>query len=214
MQIAEGIDNAELTGHIWSVSRPSNPDVRQRLLAAGGQLIHKNGFNGCGVQEITAAAGIPKGSFYNYFRTKEEFAVAVLEQYWLSIDDGYSAILQDARRAPLDRVRRYFKELSAEKEKNRFALGCLIGNLSHELPNISEAGRSTLSGLFRRWELLLATCLKEAQADKSLAPARDAHELAAVLIESWEGAVMRTKVDRKAKAFRRFESLVLDALLK
>jgi TetR/AcrR family transcriptional regulator, transcriptional repressor for nem operon len=195
------------------VPRPQNPEIRRRLLAAGEQLIHKNGFNGCGVQEITAAAGIPKGSFYNYFETKEAFAIAVLEAYWSSINERFSGILRDTRSKPLDRVRRYFKWMSEAKEQQRFTLGCLIGNLSLELSDLSPESRRTLSGLFRRGETLLAECLCEAQADKSLPSDRDVHELAAVLIEAWEGAVMRSKVDRKAKAYKRFESLVLESLL-
>ncbi len=71
--------------------RPQNPDVRKRLMAAGQQLFLTQGFNGCGVQEITSAAEVPKGSFYSYFETKEAFALAVLEEFWIGVEKKFGA---------------------------------------------------------------------------------------------------------------------------
>jgi TetR/AcrR family transcriptional repressor of nem operon len=60
----------------------ARPNVRERLLDAGVEIFHRCGFNGCGVQEITEAAGVPKGSFYNHFASKEALGAAVLDSYW------------------------------------------------------------------------------------------------------------------------------------
>ena len=60
----------------------ARPNVRERLLDAGVEIFHRCGFNGCGVQEITEAAGVPKGSFYNHFASKEALGAAVLDRYW------------------------------------------------------------------------------------------------------------------------------------
>ena len=62
--------------------RPANPETRSRLLERGADLICSRGFNAIGLQEITDAAGVPKGSFYNYFDSKEAFAVEILSEYW------------------------------------------------------------------------------------------------------------------------------------
>ena len=64
------------------MARPSSQDVRERLLEAGVQTFSKSGFNGCSVQDITDAAGVPKGSFYNHFESKEALGAAALEHYW------------------------------------------------------------------------------------------------------------------------------------
>ena len=85
------------------------------------------GFNATGVQEITAAAGVPKGSFYNYFDSKEAFAVAVLTEYWDAVVAEYGAILTERRTPPLSRIARYFAGLAEFHERRRYAVGCLIG---------------------------------------------------------------------------------------
>src|SRR5258708_21357402 len=103
------------------MARPPNPDVHRRLLEAGQELFITRGFNGCGVQEITAEAGIPKGSVYSYFTSKEAFAVAVLEEYWNGVEKKFGGILRDATPKPLDWVLPYSMALSDAKPRSRYA---------------------------------------------------------------------------------------------
>jgi len=194
--------------------RPANPEVRSRLLAAGRDVVLELGFNGCGVQDITAAAEVPKGSFYNYFDSKESFAGEILEGYWLSIEARHGPLLYDARVRPLERVARFFHALSEDHRRHDFTLGCLIGNLSLELSNNSAETRQVLSGVLGRWESALGACLREAQERGDLAGGQDPDALAAILVEGFEGAVMRGKVERSGAALARFESLVLPRLLR
>jgi TetR/AcrR family transcriptional regulator, transcriptional repressor for nem operon len=183
-------------------------------MEAGQQLFLTQGFNGCGVQEITAAASIPKGSFYSYFETKEAFALAVIEDYWIGVEKKFGAILLDSMLKPVERVARYFKALSDDKARHNYAHGCLIGNLSLEISDASAETRSKLSDIFERWESPIIACLREAQSKKEIAANRDLRDLAAALIESWEGAVMRAKVEQRRSPYRRFEEVVLPSLLK
>src|ERR1700748_773854 len=97
------LDNNKTTGHLTPMPRPANLDTRTKLLEKGGDLLSRMGFNATGVQEITAAAGVPKGSFYNYFDSKEAFAVAVLTEYWEAVVAEYGAILNQPRTPPLSR---------------------------------------------------------------------------------------------------------------
>src|SRR6516162_9493212 len=95
--------------------RPPNPEVRRRLLAAGLDLVHARGFSASGVKDITDAAGVPKGSFYAYFPSKEAFGVAVLEHYWSDIETRLLPIL--AADAPArQRVTRFFHALADDHE--------------------------------------------------------------------------------------------------
>jgi TetR/AcrR family transcriptional regulator, transcriptional repressor for nem operon len=193
--------------------RPPNPAVRSRLVSAGHDVVLNQGFNGCGVQEITAAAGVPKGSFYNYFASKEAFASEILETYWQSIEVRHVPHLRDARIKPLDRITRFFRAISDDHAKHGFKFGCLIGNLSIELSNCSDETRQRLSSILSRWEALLAGCLREAQKQGDLRKGRDATQIAAILVEAYEGAIMRGKVEHSAKACERFEKIVLPLLL-
>src|SRR3954471_15803973 len=83
-------------------------DMRQHLLATGLKVLHARGFNGCGVQEITTAANVPKGSFYNHFDSKEQFGAEVLGRYWEERASRGQAILSDESKPPLERLKTYF----------------------------------------------------------------------------------------------------------
>jgi TetR/AcrR family transcriptional repressor of nem operon len=194
--------------------RPPNPEVRARLLNIGRDVVLEKGFNGCGVQDITAAANVPKGSFYNYFATKEAFATEIVEQYWQSIEDRHGPILYDARVKPLKRIVRFFHAVSEDHGREDFRLGCLIGNLSLELSNTSEDTRLKLTELLRRWEDGLAACFVEAQERGELDAHTDASELAQIVIEAYEGALMRGKIEQSGDACARFERVVLPRLLR
>lgn len=195
------------------MSRPANPVVRSRLLLAGRDLIHKCGFNGCGVQDITARAGVPKGSFYNYFDSKEALATEILDQYWLSIDEQHGPILQNTRMKPLVRIKRFFEGLAQDHHQRGFSGGCLIGNLALELSGTSGPVRTKIKALFATWERMLAECLGEAQQRGDLNGHGNAEELAALLVEAYEGAVMRGKLEQDGRACERFVQRVLPRLL-
>lgn len=198
---------------LWVVPRPPNPEVRAALLAAGERLIHARGFNGSGVKDFAVVAGVPKGSFYNYFSSKDAFVVAVVEEYWCSIEDSYGSILRDPAVAPRERVVRFFRAMADDNETRDFTLGCLLGNMALELADGSAEMRGKLAELFARWETALAEALRDAQARGEVAADRDVRELAATLIEAWEGAVMRGKIEQGRAAYRRFESIVVPRLM-
>jgi TetR/AcrR family transcriptional regulator, transcriptional repressor for nem operon len=188
--------------------RPANPRVRAALLEAGERLIHERGYNGAGVKEIVDAAGVPKGSFYGYFDSKEALLVAVVERYWEDVQARHGALLEDPGRSPLERIQAFFAAMADDHELRNFALGCLLGSMALEMSNVSEAARASLTGLFDQWEERLAAVLAEAEL------AGDPHELAAALIEAWEGAAMRGKIAQDREPYERFERVTLPRMLK
>lgn len=193
--------------------RPANPEIRSRLLTHGGRVIHELGFNASGVQDIVAAADVPKGSFYSYFDSKEAFAAEVLEAYWDSIERRHGQVMYDARVGPLERIEALFDLLVRDHAAQDFRLGCLVGNLSLELSNASSDVRSTLECILSRWEGMIVARLEEAKQRREFAAERDSARVAAVIIEAWEGAVLRSKVERHGEACRRFQQLTLKHLL-
>ena len=84
------------------------PNVREQLLEAGLRTLHTQGFNGCAVQDITQAAGVPKGSFYNHFASKEAFGAEVVDVYFDSGLSELRALLTNEKVPPLERLRSYF----------------------------------------------------------------------------------------------------------
>src|ERR1700741_4939228 len=104
-------------------------NVRERLIDAGLETLHRRGFNGCGVQEITENAGVPKGSFYNHFESKEALGAAVVDRYWRQRAGSVLRLLEEADVGPRDRLCRYFAAMAAKMAKRGYAGGCLIGNM-------------------------------------------------------------------------------------
>src|SRR6516225_4876557 len=107
------------------------PNHRDLLLDTGLRVLHKRGFNATSVQDITDAAGVPKGSFYNHFESKEDLALQALERYWQN-GAGRRGVLSDTSLDPVERLRRHFRGLSDLAVRQKFQKGCMIGNFSTE----------------------------------------------------------------------------------
>jgi TetR/AcrR family transcriptional repressor of nem operon len=193
--------------------RPANPEVRRRLLSAGLDLVHSRGFAASGVKDITDAAGVPKGSFYAYFPSKESLAAAILEHYWSDIEMRLLPIL-DAEGPAQERIKRFFHALADEHEAGDFLLGCLVGKLSLELGGSSEPVRDELLRILDRWDEALTKCVRSGQRSPGdVRDDLDAAELASLLLEAWEGAALRGKLTRSRIPYERFEAVTVPALL-
>lgn len=188
-------------------------DHREELLNAGVAALHSKGFNGCGVQEITGAAGVPKGSFYNYFESKEAFSAEVLEHYWEQGARKNLEILSDESIPALTRLKTYFSQRAAVHAAGHYERGCMLGNLATEVTGESRLVRDRLAGLFAGWVRVVGNCIREAQQNGEIDSALDPMTLAEFLINAWQGAVMRAKVDRDSGSLDRFMDVVFSRLL-
>jgi TetR/AcrR family transcriptional repressor of nem operon len=185
--------------------------TRDHLIATGLKLLHARGFHACGVQDITAAAEVPKGTFYTHFDSKERFGADVLGRYWEQRASRAQTILSDESRSPLERLKAYFA--SKAQVTGPFDKGYMIGNFSAEMAADSRLMRDRLGAVLAAWTQMLATCIREARSAGELTTNQDPETLAAFLIDAFEGAVLRTKVDRDGTALKRFESIVFSVIL-
>lgn len=187
------------------------PNVREQLLEAGLQTLHQHGFNGCGVQDITDAAGVPKGSFYNHFESKEALALQALERFW---QNGASrrALLSDAKLDPVERLRRHFRALSDAVVRHNFQRGCLIGNFSSELSAQSKEVRDRLAEIYAAWTRSIESCVREAEKAGRVPARLPAAAIATFLVNAWEGAVLRSKVEQDKSPLDQFERVVFASI--
>ena len=191
----------------------AKPSVRERLLNAAVEAVRQRGYNACGVQDITDAAGVPKGSFYNHFDSKEALGAAIVEQYWQRGACSSLRVLSDESLPPIERLRRYFGTLAANMADCDYKSGCLIGNLSAELADQSRLVCDRLSAIYAGWTRSIETCLREAQDAGEIRADRDPAVLAGFLLNAWEGAMLRAKVDKDGAAYRQFQEIVFGVLL-
>lgn len=188
-------------------------DFREQLLNAGVNALHSKGFNGCGVQEITEAAGVPKGSFYNYFESKEVFSDEVLKHYWEQIARTNLAVLRDESLPALERLKKYFTQRAEVHATGNYERGCMLGNLSTEISGQSRLVRDSLGSLFAGWVRVVANCIRDAQEAGDVTRDLDATIIANFLVNAWQGAVMRAKVDRDSGAMDAFFQIVFSTVL-
>ena len=183
------------------------PSLKERIVDAAVKTLHRQGFNGSSVQDITEAAKVPKGSFYNHFESKEDLALVALERYW-ERGETSRAMLRDTQYPPLERLNRYFDYLTGSARKAEFRKGCLIGNMSTEMAGDNRAVRVRLETLLGAWTGAIESCVKEAQADGSVRSDLNPVSIAMFLLNGWEGALQRAKVDRRDSALKVFRQVI------
>lgn len=189
-----------------------NNSTRDRLIAEGLKSLILKGFDGIGLNAILHAAGVPKGSFYYFFKSKEEFAGAVLDAYERHYVNMRDEIFKDASFSPLQRLRNYFDAVEHLHLAEAPLAGCLFGVLSQTAAARSPEFKARLARVFTTWEVQIRELLEEAQALGEVDPSLDAKDGAAFLIDCYEGTLIRMKVDGDRNSFRRFRRLALDPL--
>jgi TetR/AcrR family transcriptional repressor of nem operon len=190
------------------------PSTRDRILEAGLQVMHRKGYAGAGVRDIVAEAPAPQGSFTNHFRSKEDFGREVLDLYFDNTKRLVAEALEDMSLAPLERLRRYLDLITARLASAEFTRGCLIGDFSLEAAPHSELLRTRLAEIFAEWRTPFAACIAEGQAAGEIARSFAPEDLAEFLLSSWEGAILRTKVERSAEPLERFKRIVFSTVFK
>jgi TetR/AcrR family transcriptional regulator, transcriptional repressor for nem operon len=187
--------------------------TREHLIDVGLGLMHRNGYNATGLADILKAAEVPKGSFYHHFGSKEDFAAAALERYGMREREHAAAVLGDMTIPPLKRLRRYFSDLVKIYGQKGAIPGCMMGRFSLEIAEASPQLRKRISASFDHWQHTIATVIGQAVAQKELPAGTDPESLAGFLLNSWEGALLRSQADKSNAALQTFTRHVFDGLL-
>ncbi|MDB5410088.1 MAG: transcriptional regulator, partial [Rhodospirillales bacterium] len=182
----------------------------EQIVEAGMTVLLEKGFNGCGVQEITDCAGVPKGSFYNHFESKEALGAEIVERY---AERSVRGVLADRSFPPIERLRLHFEALNERYIGFGFRRGCLLGNFSAELSDQSALIRARLAEVFAHWTKDLEAAISEAQAQGAIGASVPAAELAAFLLNAYEGALLRARVEKNRDAFENFMRVAFTKIL-
>ncbi len=190
-----------------------NTHMRAKLIEAGLKEIHAHGFAATGIQKIVDDIKVPKGSFYNYFESKEAFGAAVSDRYSEQALARLTSFLADHDKPPLRRLKAFFDDRTASFALRGHTQGCVLGNFSAETVDHSELIRQHVAAHFGRWSQVIAACLSEAQTDGTLTGEMPAGALADFILNSWEGALLRMRADRSGAPLETFKQMVFDVLL-
>ncbi len=191
----------------------SKEKTKDLLLEAGRRTFLEKGYNNAGIESILQAVGVPKGSFYYYFESKEAFGLGVLDHFAECVDRLLDQTLGDTSVPPLQRLRNHFEATIGRIESDECRKGCLVGRLSQEMADQNEAFRARLEEIFEGWVDRYAECLKQAQETGDLLADLDVHELAEFWLNSWQGAMLRAKTMRSTAPLRTFLGVMFGPVL-
>lgn len=196
------------------LSGMAKQDKKAEIIGIGMELISLNGYNATGIDKVLKAAGVPKGSFYHYFGSKEDFGLAVIDAFARDYNARLDSFFLAGSRPPLERIRNYFEAGLMDMTAKAFTKGCLIGNLGQELADQNERFRARLEVIFNGWRLKFGDCLEAARKEGSLATDLDCDVVAEFILSGWEGAVLRAKVMKSPEPLRHFIDTLFATVLK
>ena len=182
--------------------------TRDAIFQAGMRLFIERGYNACSVQDITDAAGVPKGSFYNHFKSKEILAVEILVEYGRGSTDR--SILTHPDMPPLIRLKKHFAALN--EYFSRCNDGCLVGKFMAEASDDTPEIRKGLQSVLKLWGKQIASALADGQKQGSIRKDLKPNELAAFLIDAYEGAILRTRLEHTPKALHFFVKVIFSSI--
>lgn len=186
--------------------------AREKLIRAGVVVLTEKGFSGVGLEEILRAARVPKGSFYHYFDSKEQFGKALVDAYADYFARKLDRWFSDESASPLGRLHNFIEDAKAGMARFAYRRGCLVGNLGQEMGTLPEAFRDRLRDVFLDWQARTAQCLRAAQEAGEIPCERDCDQLAAFFWIGWEGAVLRAKLERSVQPLDIFAQAFFAAL--
>ena len=179
-------------------------DKKEHILRAGLELMKIYGYNGTGVKDIVDAAGVPKGSFYNYFESKETFAINALEAV---ADDNYRIgreLLSAGGASPLGRLQYFFEQNALRLIAEEFKVGCFLGNLGQEMSDSNEAIRDKVKRILKLNTQLIREVLDEAKKAGEVEQTAQTDIMAEFIFNAWEGAQMRMKASKSRESLDAF----------
>ena len=187
--------------------------TREHLIQVGQDLMHRRGYLATGLSDILKSAQVPKGSFYHHFGSKEDFAGAALDRYIANEAKHSAAVLEDSKKTPLRRLRQYFTELIQIYGQTGVIPGCMMGRFTLEIATENPQLREKISNAFQLWQHKIASVIKDAVGKGELPADTNAESLAGFLLNSWEGALLRSQAEKSDTPLEDFVRYALETLL-
>lgn len=177
-------------------------------------VIFEKGYNGAGVKDLAQAAGIPKGSIYNYFENKEDYLKEALIYYAEIEHNEQFKFLLDKKLEPLDRIREFYNFMINSFGDDEFKKGCLVGKITQEVSGINDSIKCVTEEIQNNVINMILDNLKEAKEKGALSIGVNELELAEFIYDSWQGTLIRLKSTRNKKTLNSFYKILNEVLLK
>lgn len=190
------------------------PNTRDRIIETGAEIIHRKGFNHTGIQEILNAASVPKGSFYNYFKSKDDFGLQIIDYFSAHFKRIAKDTLEDTTVSPLNRIYGFLTAFMEYFESQNYAGGCPIGNLAQEMGDLSPAFRKKLSEAIDMMVDAYSRVLAAVQRDGKILKNLDIRDTARFIVAGWHGAIIQMKLTQSLAPLKNHRKFIFDYILK
>lgn len=187
---------------------------KNEIIKKSIDVMFLKGYNGTSVKDITDAAGIPKGSFYNYFEDKEHYAVDALHYYYHETSKYRFDILEDENIKPLERIKNFYKNMITEFQDSGFKLGCFVGNITEEMSDTSTIICKVTDDIHKDIVKKIHSCLMEACEFNEFESAIDIKKLSNFIVSSWQGSLLKMKASKNRDDLDDFYEVLVEVLLK
>lgn len=187
-------------------------NTRDKILEVAHRLIMVQGFNNTGIGQILQEAGVPKGSFYHYFASKDELGYALIDNYCNMILWYLDEHFQNHQGPTLAAMRLYFEKAAGMFQQEFSLCNCMLGNLGQELAAQHDGFRQLLRERFVAVEQRLTQAFERAKSEGDLAPDANSEQLARILFFAWEGGLMRAKLEQSADDLEHLVAHFFDSL--
>lgn len=185
---------------------------RQAILEKGEDILRRQGYHKTGINQILTECNIPKGSFYNFFKSKEEFGLEVLKYYGDNNYEMVKSFLESPEKSPLQRLKNLYNGLSEFNKNEGYKCGCLANNMILEVAGLNNNFRETLNAVYDRVLDLLTDCIKQAQQQNEIRNDYKAEELAQYIHGNFSGVLVRFKATQVDMPFKFFYDMTFDYL--
>ena len=182
----------------------STPHTKERILDAAEEIMWKRSFHSVGLNEILKAVGVPKGSFYHWFESKEHFGVELLKHYIAAATDEKDHALFDvSTEPPMERLLGFLETSIAKFEASGKKCPCLVLKLASEVTDLSEPMRKVLEEGMKTWLGMLAGVFDEAKVLGHISGDVDPRAEAELFRDLWAGAIQRSTICKSTEPMRK-----------
>ncbi|WP_281648818.1 TetR/AcrR family transcriptional regulator [Parendozoicomonas sp. Alg238-R29] len=197
------------------MARPRRSEsTRQELLELGVELLSVNGYNGTGLKQILDAAGVPKGSFYNYFASKEAYAAEIIEFYMGNLLRMFDMVIDNHTGSPVQVIRFAYRNMITHLEEGSCRKGCLMGNMVAEIASSSELCREVMCTMYKGWRERFTLLLEKGQQQGEVRNDMPAETMTDLFWQQWEGALLRMQLEGSTAVLEDSLELTLDRLFR
>lgn len=181
---------------------PAAISTKERILNAAEELMLAKSFHSVGLNEILSAVRVPKGSFYHYFESKEQFGVELIRHYVSEHTARLKKLFATPNTSALEKFVDYWAAAIGWVAEGECQQCCLVAKLGLEVTSFSEAMRKVLADGLQALRTIYEQAIREGQRDGSIRPDLDPSETAGIIQDTWQGAMQRMQAEKSVQPLR------------